>query len=711
MVRLTMSAGRVHGIRPNDVVGRHCLSRQHPRPHHRRHPHPGGRTLVDVPQQYVTQVLAKGADEASLMFAKFSPDGRAVAYLRHNNIYVESLEDDAILDGAITQLTDDGAEHCINGTADWLYEEEFGLRDAFCWSPSGRFVAYWQFDTTGIDTFYLINNTDSLYPTLTPIPYPKAGTTNPAARIGVVSVAGGPTTWFDLPGDPRQHYIPKMEWIKTKGDADEAVVIQQLNRLQNRNHVFLGRAAGGTVQTILVEEDETWLYVRDQRLEWLDGGRAFLWFSERDGWRHLYRVALDGSEPALLTPGDYDVITLQAVVEPADGQPGWVYFIASPEEPARRYLYRVPLEGGPAERITPADQPGWHNYDIAPDGRWAFHTSHTMARPPAIDFIRLPGHETVRPAESNRALHEKIAALDIRPPEFFRVDIGDDVILDGWCLKPPAFDPGRRYPVLFYVYGEPAEATVVDAWTGDRYLWHQLLAQMGYVVISVDNRGTPAPKGRAWRKCVYRQVGILSSDEQAAAARALLAERPYLDPGRVGVWGWSGGGSMTLMLMFKYPGAVPGGHRHRRRQPPEILRYRLPGALHGPAPGQRGRLPRRLTPDPRRELAGRSVDHPRHGGRQRPLPGLRGAGQRANPPQQAVQHDGLPRPQPCHQRRRRHQPPSLRPDDPLPLRPPLAYFFRSHTPTRSGRIVSSIAASSSRSSASISTSSRACSAK
>jgi dipeptidyl-peptidase 4 len=487
------------------------------------------------------------------MFAKFSPGGRAVAYLRHNNIYVESLEDDAILDGAITQLTDDGAEHCINGTADWLYEEEFGLRDAFCWSPSGRFVAYWQFDTTGIDTFYLINNTDSLYPTLTPIPYPKAGTTNPAARIGVVSVAGGPTTWFDLPGDPRQHYIPKMEWIKTKGDADEAVVIQQLNRLQNRNHVFLGRAAGGTVQTILVEEDETWLYVRDQRLEWLDGGRAFLWFSERDGWRHLYRVALDGSEPALLTPGDYDVITLQAVVEPADGQPGWVYFIASPEEPARRYLYRVPLEGGPAERITPADQPGWHNYDIAPDGRWAFHTSHTMARPPAIDFIRLPGHETVRPAESNRALHEKIAALDIRPPEFFRVDIGDDVILDGWCLKPPAFDPGRRYPVLFYVYGEPAEATVVDAWTGDRYLWHQLLAQMGYVVISVDNRGTPAPKGRAWRKCVYRQVGILSSDEQAAAARALLAERPYLDPGRVGVWGWSGGGSMTLMLMFKYP--------------------------------------------------------------------------------------------------------------------------------------------------------------
>jgi dipeptidyl-peptidase-4 len=484
--------------------------------------------------------LGGDAPESSLMFAKFSPDNQSVAYVRQNNLYVENISS-----GAITQLTHDGSDHIINGTSDWAYEEEFKLRDGFRWSPDGRFLAYWQFDTTGIQTFYMINNTDSLYPKLIPLPYPKVGTTNAAGRVGVVGAAGGDTTWFDVPGDPRQHYIPKMEWAA----SSEQVVIQQLNRLQNQNKVMLGNTADGTTQLILTETDDAWVDLHND-LKWLNDGSAFTWVSERDGWRHLYRVSRDGQEVTLLTPGEYDVIS----VEKIDDDGGWVYFIASPDNPTQRYLYRVGLDGdGRLERLSPAHQPGTHSYQISPQANWAFHTYSTFDSPPVISLISLPEHDPVRVLEANESLRGNVAALPRPPVEFFQVNIGDDLALDGWCMKPPNFDPEQSYPLLFYLYGEPANVTVVDRWGDKRYLYHQLLTQQGIVVMSLDNRGTPAPRGREWRKMVYRQVGILGPDDQAAATKQVLAERPYLDPQRVGVWGWSGGGSMTLNLLFKYP--------------------------------------------------------------------------------------------------------------------------------------------------------------
>lgn len=494
--------------------------------------------VLDMEQNQLTQ-LGGTADPLSLMFAKFSPDNQHVAYVRANNIYVESLAD-----GEITQLTDDGSDSIINGTSDWVYEEEFHLRDGFCWSPNGRFIAYWQFDTDGIDTFYMINNTDSLYPKLIPLPYPKVGTVNSACRVGVVEATGGETTWFQVPGDPRDHYIPKMEWA----DNSEQVIIQQLNRLQNQNQVMLGDVRDGSIAVILTETDEAWVNLHSD-LKWLDGGQSFTWISERDGWRHLYLVSRNGRKINLLTPGDYDVISVQEI----DKAGGWVYFIASPDDATQRYLYRVPLSGeGVLERLT-LDMPGTHVYQISPQAKYAFHTYSTMDKPPVVSLVSLPAHEQLSVLEDNQSLHDKVAALNSSPTEFLQVDIGNDVVLDGWCIKPPDFDETKKYPVLFFVYGEPANVTVVDRWVGDRALWHQMMAQQGYVVISLDNRGTPAPRGRAWRKVVYRQVGILATDEQAAAAKVLLAERPYLDPNRVGVWGWSGGGSMTLNLMFRYP--------------------------------------------------------------------------------------------------------------------------------------------------------------
>jgi len=484
--------------------------------------------------------LGGDAPASSLMFAKFSPDGRKVAYVRENNLYVQNVGD-----LEIAQLTHDGSETVINGTSDWVYEEEFYLRDGFRWSPNGKWIAYWQFDTSGVPMFHLIDNTRGLYPEITTFGYPKAGQTNSAVRVGVVHVEGGSTRWFELSDDTRNHYIPTMDWA----DNSKDIVLQHLNRLQNRNEVILANVRKGASRTVMTERDAAWLDVTDC-LKWFDDGRRFTWLSERDGWRHLYAVSRSGRKAKLLTPGAFDVIDLECV----DKEGGWAYYTASPDNPTQRYLYRVSLDANsPAERITPQDHAGTHAYDISPDAKWAFHTYSSFGVPPVTELVSLPGHETVRVLADNAELRETLEKLDRGPSEFFRVDIGDGVELDGWCIRPPQFDPNERYPTLFHVYGEPAGQTVLDRWGGKGYLWHLMLAQKGYVIASVDNRGTPAPRGRQWRKSVYHQVGILASADQAAAVGKIVETRPFVDPNAIGIWGWSGGGSMSLNAIFRYP--------------------------------------------------------------------------------------------------------------------------------------------------------------
>ncbi|HXI29778.1 MAG TPA: S9 family peptidase, partial [Vicinamibacterales bacterium] len=484
--------------------------------------------------------LGGGTPEASLMFAKFSPDGSRAGYVRGNNLYVERIDD-----GHVVQLTSDGSETTINGTSDWVYEEELGVRDGFRWSPDGTKIAFWNFDTTGIGTFSLINDTDALYPVVTKIPYPKAGTKNSAVRIGVVSADEHHVTrWLDTPGDPRDTYLARMDWL----DAG-TVAVQQLNRLQNRNDLLLGDVRSGDVRRIFRDESKTWVDVMDD-LRWIDGGRACLWLSERDGWQHAYRVPRDGGEPVLLTRFEADVIEIAGVDEAG----GWLYFAASPDRATDRYLYRAKLDGsGTPQRVTPAADRGTHGYDVAPGGRLAFHTASTFDRPPSTDVVDLPDHRALRPLTDVSALVAKLKPIVDPPVEFFTLDIGGGVTLDAWMLKPKDFDPSRTYPVVVYVYGEPAGVTVTDRWGGGRNLFHRALAEAGYVVVSVDNRGTPAPKGAAWRKIIYGTVGDLSSREQAAAMRALAEKYRFVDAGRIAIWGWSGGGSNTLNAMFRFP--------------------------------------------------------------------------------------------------------------------------------------------------------------
>lgn len=490
-----------------------------------------------------TEALRKiggDADEASLMFAKFSPNADRVAYVLDRDLYVESLDDHAI-----TRLTRAEHSRIINGTSDWVYEEELGVRDGFRWSPDGRHIAYWQFDTTGVRRHIMLDHVSGLYPKRTVFAYPKTGQQNSAVRAGVVSASGGLTRWFKLPGSERDHYLARLDWA----DNSEEVILQQLNRPQSQNRVFLGDVEDGSVKELLTETDEAWIDIHDG-LFWLNEGQQFTWISERNGWQQLFLVSRDGSSVTPVTPLGFDVIQLLQVDEANQR----AYFIASPENPAERYLYSIGIDGGDLKRVTPArEKRGTHSYRIAEDAAHAFVVSSHLDRPPVTKLVTLPDHRVVQTLEANRKVRRAFDALDRSPAEFFYVKIDDGEPLQARALFPPDFDPDGRYPLLIYVYGEPFGQVVRDSWEGSGHLWHHFLAQQGYVVMSVDNRGTKAPRGRDFRKSVYRQIGVVAPQEQAAAVRRILDERPYLDPNRVGSWGWSGGGSMSLNAIFKFP--------------------------------------------------------------------------------------------------------------------------------------------------------------
>lgn len=484
------------------------------------------------------QQLGKSLPEATLMFAKFSPDAGKVAYVSQLNIYVED-----IATGKITQLTFDGGDNIINGTFDWVYEEELDCRDGFRWSPDGSSIAYWRSDTKGTGVFSIINNLDSIYPEIIKIPYPKVGTPNSAVKVGVVAVDGGDTKWFNIPGDPRNNYLPRMEFIPNSSE----VMIQQLNRLQNTNTVWVGNTRTMELKTILSNNDKAWVDIHDD-IYWLKNNQYFTWVSERDGWRHLYAVSRDGKSISLITKGNFDVVNVSRI----DEKGGYVYYIATPVNYTQRYLFRSRLDGkGEAQRVSPVSQEGTHRYNISPNVKYAIHTFENHLTPPSFAMITLPDHKIIRTFETNQGAKEKYASLGLRPKEFFRIDIGD-LVLDAWMIKPANFDSTKKYPVIFDIYGEPAGSTVQDIWSGGS-LWDQYLAQQGYIVMSVDNRGTNVPRGRDWRKSIYGDIGTVVSKDQAAAAVAIGKKFSFVDASRIGIWGWSGGGSTTLSCMFRYP--------------------------------------------------------------------------------------------------------------------------------------------------------------
>jgi dipeptidyl-peptidase-4 len=484
--------------------------------------------------------LGKNLPPSSLMFAKISPDGKMAAYVSQHNLFVENLSD-----GAIRQLTRDGSATMINGTFDWVYEEEFDCRDGFRWSPDSRNIAFWQLDASGVRDFYMINNTDSLYSYIIPVQYPKAGQTLSACKVGVISAEGGNPVWMKLTDDPRNNYVPRMEWA----ESSDQIIMQYINRDQNTNQLLYGDAVTGELTPILTEQDEAWLDPVDD-LKWLEKGSSFTWISERSGWKQMYIVSHDGKDVKPITSGNVDIIEIKLI----DDKNGYIYYNASPDDATQRYLWRTRIDGkGKPELLTPISFRGTNSYNLSPDARYAIHTWSSYNEPPVISLISLPNHAVIEKIAGNEKLkanHEKLKKLPVEP---VKVKIDGDVPIDGYMIKPYDFDPNKKYPVLFYVYTEPFNTTVNDRWGGSMYLWHLMLAQKGYIVMSFDNRGTPAPKGRAWRKSMYLKIGVLNSSDQAKIAREVGKQFAYADTSRFGVWGWSGGGSATLNAMFRYP--------------------------------------------------------------------------------------------------------------------------------------------------------------
>jgi len=504
--------------------------------------------VFDLKTKTLTQI-GKGLDPSSLMFAKFSPDGTTIAYVSESNLYSEDYAT-----GRIRPLTTNGTVALINGTFDWAYEEEFACRDGFRWSPDSKSIAYWQINAGAIKKFYMINNTDSIYSQLVPLEYPKVGESPSACKIGVVSLSDTRTTWMNIPGDVSQNYLVRMEFIP----GTNKLLIQQLNRKQNKSKLYIADALTGNSDVIQEESDEAWVdlfqpgntYEIDytNNFSFLRETNSILWTSEKDGWRHLYQVSLSGKPEVVITKGEYDIIDLKYINQ----DEGYVYYLASPNNATQKYLYKTKLNGkGKAELLSPESLKGSHDYSFSSTGKYALHTFSNHYTPNTTEFIKVSDQKALSEEES---IVNNLKKLQKKPTtEFFTVTTSDNVKMDGWIAKPSNFDSTKKYPVVFYVYSEPAGTTVNDTYGVDQNgLYIGDMVEDGYIYISLDNRGTPAPKGREWRKSIYRKIGVININDQAMAAREIL-KWDFVDPERIAVWGWSGGGSATLNLMFQHP--------------------------------------------------------------------------------------------------------------------------------------------------------------
>ena len=495
------------------------------------------------------QKLGAGRPESSLMFAKFSPDGSQVAYVSEQNLYVQNLSS-----GVIKALTANGNRKLINGSFDWAYEEELSCRDGFQWSPDSQHISYWQIDATKIRDYYMLNTTDSAYSKIIPVEYPTIGQSPSAARIGVINIATGKTIWLNIPGDPRQNYLPRSEW-----HSSSEIFVQQLNRKQNESRIYSCNAVTGEAKLNYTEQDNAWIEMfsfngSERALDfhhpfvWLNDKKEFLWISEKDGWTHIYRITKDGSKEVLITKGNYDVIDFQEF----DEKSNYIYFLASPTNALQKYLYRTKLDGkGKLELVTPTGLEGTHEYDISPNGKYAQHVFSNSFTRPTSELIDLTTH---KPFNEKESIQTKLkGATPVKKVEFFKVKTEEGIEMDGWMIKPKNFDPSKKYPVVFHVYAEPAAQTVLDRYgIGNNRLFKGEMAAEGYIYMSVDGRGSPAPKGREWRKAIYRKIGQINIRDQALAAKEII-KWPFVDPERIAVWGWSGGGSTTLNLLFQYP--------------------------------------------------------------------------------------------------------------------------------------------------------------
>lgn len=470
------------------------------------------------------------SSEKKQQYAQLSPAGDKAAFVIDNNLYWVNLET-----GQETQVTTDGEKgKIINGATDWVYEEEFGFAKAWYWSPDGSKIAFYRFDETRVKEFFM-TDWGHLYPDLTKFKYPKAGEQNSIVKVGVYDLESGNTTWMDI-GSENDQYIPRVNWTQ----SSETLALRRMNRLQNRQDLIFADANTGEMEIIKTEKSDTWIDINDD-LTFLENGKQFIYTSEESGYNHIYLYNMQGQLVRQITQGDWEVTNFLGYNE--DNQR--IYFISTEESPLERHLYSISIKGNNKRKLS--GEYDWNTVNMSRDYKYYIETSSGPATPPKYTLHKGDGTQ-VRVLQDNSALASDWEEYNMPGKEFLTIDL-PQAELNAYMLKPHDFDPSKKYPVLVYVYGGPGSQTVDKEFgTGQRPMWHRYLTTKGYIILSIDNRGTGG-RGRDFEKQVYKKLGQYEVKDQINAVRYVMDHYDYVDSSRVGIWGWSYGGYMSTLLM------------------------------------------------------------------------------------------------------------------------------------------------------------------
>lgn len=478
-----------------------------------------------------SKILSPLSDGTRQSLPTFSPDGAKVAFVRDNNVFIKDLATDTE-----TAVTTDGLfNHIINGTTDWVYEEEFGFTQGMYWSADGRKLAYYRFDESHVKEFNIVLY-GSLYPEDYRFKYPKAGEENSVVSIHIYDVASGSTVAVDV-GDEKDQYIPRIKWTRDPNQLS----VMRMNRHQNQLEILLADAGTGATEVLYYENNLYYIDVNDD-LTFLDDGRHFILSSEKSGFKHLYLYDMQGREVRALTSGEWDVQRFLGV----DEARRLVYFTSHEESPLTNNLYRVGLDGRRKTKLTSGT--GMHS-PLFSSGYRFFINQFSAANTPPVFSIHQADGKLIKVLEDNNELAQKAREYNFVTREFFSFNTSEGVSLNGWMMKPADFDPTRAYPVFMYTYGGPGSQTVVDRWDASNGVWYQMLTQMGFIVVSVDNRGTGA-RGEHFRKMTYMELGKYETLDQIEAAK-YLGNLPYVDSSRISIFGWSYGGYLSSLCLAK----------------------------------------------------------------------------------------------------------------------------------------------------------------
>lgn len=471
--------------------------------------------------------------EEKQSFATFSPDGNRLAYVHKNNLYIEDFTS-----GEVIKVTNDGKKNeIINGGTDWVYEEEFAFDKAFFWSPRGHFIAFYRFDETRVKDYNMQVFGGDLYPSDERFKYPKAGEENADVSLHVFSLEERASKILIETEKPEIEYFPRVKWT----NDEQKLAVQVMNRHQNDLTIKLFDVVEGSDQNIYAEKSNTYVRVTD---DWtfLDNGKVMIISSEKSGYNHLYTVNLKNKKVSSITTGNFDVTNFYGTNDKGD----MLYFAAAGESPVRREIYSIKSNGKNKKKLS--SEQGWNSAAFSKGSKYFINT-HSSANSPNVITLHDASGRLIRTLKESKRLNEKLGEYDLATKEFFKFknDAGDE--LNAWMMKPAKFDESAEYPVLITIYGGPGSQTVKDQWGGANYLWHQMLVQNGYIVVSVDNRGTGG-RGAEFKKSTYKQLGKLELEDYISFSKYLKAQS-YIDENRIGIWGWSFGGYMATLAITK----------------------------------------------------------------------------------------------------------------------------------------------------------------